>query len=505
MKALTLLLSAVLCSGSLLGQTFTANLTGVVTDPVGAIIPGATVVLSSQSTGETRTTTSNQLGRYSFAQLSPATYSLRVTLSGFREALQTNLELTANQSAELNVALAIGEVTETVEVVAEAPLLDTQTSNQSSTLSTKMMQSLPLSNRAALSLVTATMAGGTYRGSWMGAGATDDQNVARFNIFGGRENTSQILIDGVPATTGDWGGLIAQPGADTVQELQVVRNSYEAQYGRTGGGVVNMTTRGGADQFHGTLFEYFRNNNLNANDFFSNLRGQPKVVSTRNQFGGNFSGPIWRSKNLYFFFGHEQSRFGNPNSRTASLPTALQRMGDFSQTLNSNGSLQTIYDPTTTLPDPNNPGAFTRNPFASNAIPQARWDAIGTNYAKLIPQANIEGDPITDANNFFDIGASRFTSIRTDFRIDWSPNDKHRIWWRLTKGRSESIYSPQYWDAAVESSAPQVHPRDETNGEDRSRQGTRSAHEEARQGRWRLLLRLEGRTDLYGHARQIRG
>ncbi len=456
---LVVLTAATLLSGSLFGQTFTANLTGVVTDQGGAIVPGAAVTLNSQSTSQSRKTTTNLVGRYTFAQLPPAEYSLTVTMSGFREQVHRGVALGANQSVELNVSLEVGAVSETVEVTAAAPLLDTETANESSTLNTSMMQNLPLANRAPLALVTATVAGGTYRAGFMGQGASDDQNVARFNVFGGRENTAQILIDGVPAKSGGWGGLIAEPGADTVQELQVIRNTYEAQYGRSGSGVVNMTTRGGTDHFHGTLFEYFRNDHLNANDFWSNLRGQDKVVSTRNQFGGNFSGPILRSKGLYFLVGYEASRFGNPSTRTASLPTALQRQGDFSQTFNPDGTLQVIYNPASTAPDPNNPGSFIRSPFGGNMIPQDQWDSVGKNYAQLVPQPNSEGDPVTGANNFFGSGNSTFTSYHADFRGDWSPSDSHRVWARVTKARSKSIYSPQYWDSVVESSAPQVHPR----------------------------------------------
>ena len=450
---------AIFWSGSLMGQTFTANLTGAVTDPAGASVPEAQALLKNLRTGEVRRTITNQLGRYTFSQVQPSAYTLSVTKTGFRESVHADLQLGSNQSAELNLMLQVGSIAEQVEVRSSVPLLDTQTSNQSSTLDTKMMQSLPVSNRAALSLVTATIAGGMYTAGFMGQGAADDQNVARFNIFGGRQNTTQILIDGVSATAGDWGGLIAEPGADTVQDLQVMRNTYEAQYGRSGAGVVNMTTRGGGDQFHGTAFEYFRNDHLNANDFWSNLRGTPKVHSTRNQFGGNLMGPIWRKKRLYGLVGFERSKYGTPGSRTTTLPSALERMGNFSETFNANGSLQTVFDPATTRPDPARAGFFLRTPFSGNQIPATRFDTVGANYMKLIPLSNNAGNAVTHANNYFNSGVAHYMNQHTDVRVDWAPADKHSIWARVTKGGSDDTYGPPFFPAAVETSIPQVHPR----------------------------------------------
>ena len=165
-----------------------------------------------------------------------------------------------------------------------------------------------------------------------------------------------VLIDGVPAVAGDWGGLVASPGNDSVSETQVIRNAYDAQYGRTGGGVVLLTTKGGSQEYHGTLFEYLRNDNFDANNFFNNKNGIRRSEFKRNSFGGNFGAPIWRSKKLFGFFGYEGLRESTPASRIVTVPTALERSGDFSQTFNANGTPVVIYDPLTTRPDPNNPG-----------------------------------------------------------------------------------------------------------------------------------------------------
>lgn len=446
-------------SVSVIGQTFSANLTGIVTDPGGGVVPGAEATLKNSDTGEIRKAVTDAQGRYTFSQIAPATYSLSVTQPGFRTYLQNGIIVTANQSMSLDVSMAVGAVNESIEVTGAAPILDTQTSNESSTLTSSMMQSLPMANRAALSLVVATAAGASYSNTTVfGPGANDDQNVARFNLYGGRQNSTAILIDGVPSTVGDWGGLLTEPGADSVQDMQVIRNTYEAQYGRSSAGVVNMTTRGGTDKYHGTAFEYFRNNELNANDFWSNLNGLPKPKSTRNQFGGNFSGPIWKRRKLFGFFGYERSSYGQPGTLTTTVPTLLQRQGDFSRTYNANGTMQVIYDPSTTT-ETSTPGVYTRNPFPANMIPQTQFDAIAKNYLPYIPLPNAAGNPLTGANNFFGSGVSKYTNYHADIRVDFNPTDKHSFWFKMTKAQSFDTYGPNFFPLQTATYQPQIHPR----------------------------------------------
>ena len=203
------------------------------------------------------------MGRYTFPQVSPATYNMKVTMSGFKEYQRTGILLSVNQTLEINVPLVIGELAEVVEVSAEAPVLDTQTANQSVTLDSRAVQELPVNARNPFVLAHATAGVVAIRTGV--STATQDQNHNRFSMNGGRDETVLVLIDGVPASAGDWSGLIATPGVDSVSEAQIIRNTYEAQFGKTGGGVVNLTSKGGTQQFHGTLFEYHRNDNLDAN------------------------------------------------------------------------------------------------------------------------------------------------------------------------------------------------------------------------------------------------
>src|SRR5262249_55751638 len=155
---------------------------------------------------------------------------------------------------------------------------------------------------------------------------------------GGRSTTTGILLDGVKASAGNsWNGLLISPAIESLAEVQGIRNAYDSQYGRSGGGIVSGITKGGTGGFHGTAFDFLRNSVLDANTWSNNRSGLPKTIFQRNQFGGNFAGPIWRSKKLFFFGGYEGLRQGSPSTTVSSMPTALERSGDFSQSFNPNG------------------------------------------------------------------------------------------------------------------------------------------------------------------------
>jgi hypothetical protein len=314
------------------GQTFTGNITGVVTDPNQAAIAGAEITLANVNTGEVRKYTSTDTGAYSFSQLLPGGYTLVVAKQGFRVYRRAGIELSTSQTSRIDVQLDLGQVSESIEVNASAPLMDSETANQTATLEAELVEELPLIARNPFGLVSA-MAGVSALTEYSGG---PDQNWTRLSINGGRENSAQVLIDGIPASAGDWGGLIATPGVASVMELQITRNSYDVVNGRSGGGIISITTRGGSQKYHGSVFESLQNDNLNANSFFNNLNGRPKTDSKRNQYGASLSGPIWKRRQLSGFFAYEALRDASPGNRTATLPSEAERHGDFSETLNSN-------------------------------------------------------------------------------------------------------------------------------------------------------------------------
>src|SRR5579884_1724400 len=365
---------ACLSGGKVSAQTFAGVITGQVTDAQGAAVPDATVSLTNTMTQEVRKTTTGPDGRYTFARLLPSSYRLQVTHVGFQEYERSGIQLLASHTLELDVTLVVGSTQQTVIVNAAAPLIDTNDANRSMTLTTSIIQALPLNARNAVALVH-TSAGVVSARTGM-PGTTPDQNTNRFSLNGSREEDTQVLLDGIPMLSPDWGGLMVSPAVDAVQEMQIVRNTYDAEFGRTGGGVINITTRGGGPEYHGGIFDYYRNDNMDANSFFNNRAGRPLSEYKRNQFGGSIGGPIWKSKKLFGFFAYEGLRTGAPASRLSTVPTAQQLQGDFSATRNRDGSLAVIYDPTTTALDPAQPGKYIRRPFPGNVIPQSRFDPV---------------------------------------------------------------------------------------------------------------------------------
>lgn len=432
-------------------------MTGLISDPNNAVVPQALVKLRNQSTQEVRQTNSSAEGRYVFSQIPPGNYVLTVEANGFKKYSSSEFTLRANQAAEVNASMVLGQVTEVVEVEANATQLDTQSANQSFTLARDQILNLPASARNPFVAVHA-MAGVTSM-SVAQSNNTSDQNVARFAFNGGRDMSGLVLIDGIPATAGDWGGLLASPSVESVQEVQVSRNSYDAEFGKSGGGVVSVVTKGGSNQFHGSAFEFLRNDNLDANAWVNNRNNRPRVEFKRHQFGGNLSGPISKAKRLYFLGTYEGLKQGSPATTTQTVPTDLERGGNFSNTRNADGSLSGVFDPFTTRA--NAAGGFVRDPFPGNIIPRTRWDAVGAKVVDLFPRANATPtNAITNANNFFGAGTSITNNWRTDGRVDWAKGDKLTMYGRMTYAEQEGI-SPRFFgtggDSGSEGKSPRYH------------------------------------------------
>ena len=261
-------------------------------------------------------------------------------------------------------------------------MLDTQSANRSVTLDQQAVLDLPVNARNPFVLVHVNAGVIAVRTGI--SQATQDQNHNRFSMNGGRGQAGLTLIDGVPAAAVDWGGLIAAPSVDSVQEVNIARNQFDAQFGKSDGGVVNMITRGGSNEFHGSIFEFLRNDKLDANSWANNRAGLPRVLFQRNQFGAAIGGPIWKSRRLFFHGAYEGLRQGSPNNNISTVPSALERQGDFSQTFNQNGTLSNIYNPFTTRANPNGAG-FVRDPFPNNRIPAAMFDPVALKVLELYP------------------------------------------------------------------------------------------------------------------------
>jgi hypothetical protein len=241
--------------------------------------------------------------------------------------------LRANTAASVNVPLAIGGTEQSVQVSSEAVLVDTESATNLVTMDNHLIEALPNSYRNPLNFVFA-IAGTTEAQAGLTSRSNSfDQNGSMFGLNGGRSGNEQILIDGAPSTAVDWGGLFVSPNQDSVQEQQVVQNVYDAQYERSGAGVVTLITKSGSNSFHGEVYDYFRNSGLDANYWSNNFNSAPRGLFHRNQFGGTLSGPISRSHHVFFFAAYEGLRQPETDStgNALTMPTAAMRKGDFSE------------------------------------------------------------------------------------------------------------------------------------------------------------------------------
>lgn len=330
-------------AGRAYGQTFTSSLSGVVSDPQGAVIPDAEVQIKSQATGDLRQTKTGADGSYVISNLLPGSYEVTVKAEGFKTHVQRNVTLLASRSAELSFKMELGQLAQSVEVTGAAVLLDTKSANDMSTLTSSMVAELPNNTLSPLNFVFALAGTIPAPGGMYSPDATLDQNFNSFSFQGSRAMSTQILMDGAPGTAGDWGAVQAAPLVGSVQEMQVISNTYDAQYGKAGGGIVTLISKGGTNDFHGTAYEFLRAENLDATSWGNNryvtawcpdptreCDRAKKGEFKRHQFGGNIGGPIWRSKGLFFFGAYEGLRQPYVGSATMRVPTQLERQGDFS-------------------------------------------------------------------------------------------------------------------------------------------------------------------------------
>ncbi|HZR66646.1 MAG TPA: TonB-dependent receptor [Terriglobales bacterium] len=421
---------------SAFGQTFSSSIAGTVTDPSGSVVAGAKVHLRNMGTNDVRDVTTTTTGSYKFDNLLPGTYEVSAEASGFKRYVQSNMILRASTAATVNVPLAVGGSEQSVQVTGEAVLLDTESANNTVTMDSHLIESLPNSYRNPLNFVFALAGTTEAQAGLTSRSGSFDQYGSMVGLNGGRTGDEQVLIDGAPSTAVDWGGLLVAPVNDSVEEQQVVQNVYDAQYERSGAGVITLVTKSGSNSFHGGVYDYLRNSALDANSWANDRQGAAKGLFHRNQFGAYLGGPISRSHHVFFYGAYEGLRQPETDSTLITVPTAAERSGDFSHTFNPDGSLQVVYNPFSTHQvccDGNGNPYFTRDPFPGNIIPSNLINSVGQNLVNLYPQANRPSDPgPNDNNNFFAQAPGRTDNDKFDWRIDWEQSAKNRIFVRMS-------------------------------------------------------------------------
>src|SRR5437016_5251836 len=376
----------------MLAQTFQASVSGIVSDPTGAVAAHVKVTVTDTDRGVSFTATSNQDGVYLINNLIPSTYRVTAEATGFQTYQMNSFPLTAKQAAVLNITLQLGSTTQTVEVLSTAQMVDPSNATLGGVVNNKSIVDLPIINRNVLTLMA--LQPGVQPSTQNNYSSNFFTSAIRYSFNGGLESTSDFQQDGISILNQSdipgIMGLTMLPSVDAVDEMRVQTNSYSASFGRSGGGISTMVTKSGTNGLHGTAFDFLRNNALNANSFFSNRSGAKIAPLHENQFGGSLGGPI--IKNKTFFFGVFERDINNAGAFSLfTVPTAAERGGDFSGDLNAKGQLKTIYDPFSTTPDPNNPGQYLRTPFDHNVIPARFLDPVGVKAASYWPLPNLPG------------------------------------------------------------------------------------------------------------------
>lgn len=420
LQALLLLLSMGLFVG-VFGQASTAgNITGTVRDQQGAAVANAEITILDEKTGVTRTAKTNDDGFYTVPGLPAGLYTISTAPTGFKKTVAAGVELHVSENKTVNLDLQVGQVTEIVTVTSEAAPVELRSGEVSSLISEKQVTELPLNGRnyAQLALmvpgvspVTQNGAGGAFatRGTGLNSGVD-------MSVNGNQSNSNLWTVDGVNnMDVGSNRTLLVFPSVDSIQEFRVERNSFSAEFGQAQGAVVNLITKGGSNEFHGSLFEFFRHDSLNATNFFLNRAGQPKAKLKYHNFGGNFSGPIIKNR-LFFFWSEEWRRERRGQVLSANVPTIAEKMGDFSGA--RTGPIPRDPDTCRQEPNPNAPPPtiLVCDPFPGNRIPVNRLSPAGLAFMKLFPDPNTTGTPNWTTSVVQPID-TRQDSIRGDLTI----------------------------------------------------------------------------------------
>ena len=375
-------------------QIASGELTGIVTDQAGGAIPGATISVTNVGTNRQRVIVSTADGVYSAAGLPPGDYRIDVAVPGFRSIRRDGVRLSVGEKLRLDVVLGVGDVREQVTVAGEVPAVRAEAASLGAVVTQQQLVALPLNGRSFITLASLAP----------GVALPPASSLPRIN--GGRPRTNEYLFDGISVLQPEPGQVAFFPVVDAIQEFKIESNSPPAEFGRFNGGVINLATRSGANAFHGVGFEFFRNQALNAVNYFQ-AANTSKPDYRRNQFGGTFGGPLVRNR-TFFFVDYQGQRQAIGRTVISTVPSVLQRQGIFTEAIA--GRVPVIYDPATTV-------GSVRQPFANNAIPPDRIDPVSAALLQRYPLPTANGT----ANNY------RRTANETDNQDQWDTRIDHKF------------------------------------------------------------------------------
>jgi hypothetical protein len=437
--------AAALLAAPAFSQNVTGVVTGTVKDPAGSVIPNAQVTLTSEATRAARSVNSNDAGVFVFPSVLPGSYTIDVSMAGFRSHQVRDIGLTANERRSLgDIVMQVGQVQERVEVTAEITPVQTASSERAGLVAGSQLLNTAIRGRDFVALLSTLP--GIYDANAASREVSKGPGAGGLSINGGRSTSINFALDGVQNTdTGSNGGSHNQPNMDAVAEVKVLTSNYQAEHGRNSSGTINVIIKSGTQDFHGSGFWFYRHEGLYANNFFSNRSGTPRAINRINNAGYTIGGPVYipgkfnsNKEKLFFFFSQEYVRRQNfPGVQWATTPTALERNGDFSKTLDLNGAMIPIKDPT------------TGQNFPGNVIPKSRINQQGLAIINFFPLPNYtEADPALQHRRNYRSNLSGSFPRRQDLlRMDYNVSSTLNAYFRVIRDNDDENWPYNNWTA----------------------------------------------------------
>jgi hypothetical protein len=445
-----------LCSLPAAAQASYGTVVGTITDPTGAVLPGVAVSLLNTGTSEHHSAKTDDHGNYQFVNVLPGVYNIRFEHQGFKKIERPNVEVKTSTVSRIDQAMEVGAVDQVVEVTSAAPAIDTESSTVGAVIEGKVVEETPLNGRNVMNLIALApgvvpqgSASGSVQSNQHGGTFSNPAGWGNYQIGGGMAGQSAMFVDGQPLNGTQNNSPVLVPAQDIVAEFRVETNTVSPEFGRFAGGVVSMTTKQGSNKWHGSAYEYVRNKDFNANDYFSKQADQPRAEWTQNQFGVLAGGPIKKDK--AFFFASWESfrlRMGDPNTNV-EIPTAAEMGGDFSGVLGMDTHTK---DPcgnevySGSVLDPLTSGPFGTCVFAGNKIPNTRWDNAGSYIINhyYTPKAGVGTTfagtgPSAGYNLWSGNGGSGSDYDQITGRVDYNLSANQRLFVRYTNWGADTI------------------------------------------------------------------